>query len=88
MKKKQFSGKVQGEYLDIERINKNTARVKHKNGERVFLCPVNLHPFNQWCTTMEMNNRTPFDEFVDMYENYNCTDNKTGKYAAFYRVIE
>lgn len=76
-----------------ERVNKSRARNAYNNGLTVLLCPVNMRPFTPWHLEIEMskddigNDGHTFEYVVNCFENYNCTNNETGKYTAFYLPV-
>ena len=55
-----------------KRVPKNQACTAYVNGLTVAICQVNFVP------------KYPFNNVVASFEYYNCTNAKTGKYAAFY----
>lgn len=65
-----------------ERITKKQARAAYNNGLTVLFCPVNMRPFTPW--HFEGYNGVSFEKAVNAFEIYNCTDNETGRYTAFY----
>ena len=72
------------------RVSKAKAR-KHYNTNAgiIAFCPCNLNPGSQWgvvsyITPWERENGETFDKLVNAFEFYNCTNNETGKRAAFY----
>ena len=73
-----------------ERIDKKTARTAYNNGLTVLFCPVNMRPFTPWRLEIDVNknfegyNGVSFEKAVNAFENYNCTNNETGRYTAFY----
>ena len=80
-----------------KRISKNAARAAYKNGLTVVICPCNLRPFTPWHNEHRMNRKdreqfvldeigvmNDFNNSVCSFEYYNCSNSKTGKYAAFY----
>jgi hypothetical protein len=73
-----------------ERITKKQARAAYNNGLTVLFCPVNMRPFTPWHLEIDVNknfegyNGVSFEKAVNAFENYNCTDNETGRYTAFY----
>lgn len=76
-----------------QRITKKQAREAYNNGLTVLFCPVNKRPF-WWCgLDIEMNKNDEgaalltFDEQIELFESFNCFDNETGRYAAFYIPI-
>ena len=74
----------------FERITKKQARIAYNNGLTVIFCPVNARPFTPWHLEIDVNknyeayNDVSFEIAVDAFEIYNCTNNETGKYTAFY----
>lgn len=83
--------------MTIYRINKTEARNRAMSGEPVGVCAVNLNPVNQWqdcCAWYKRDDEREafdgydtFDQFVNAYENYNCS-HETGYYAAFYVEVK
>lgn len=73
-----------------ERITKKQARAAYNNGLTVLFCPVNMRPFTPWHLEIDVNknfegyNGVTFENAVNAFENYNCTNNETGRYTAFY----
>lgn len=81
-----------------ERITKKQARTAYNNGLTVLFCPVNMRPFGMWGGGVEINikhdtdvgildkwtKENSFDRALNSFEFYNCTDNETGRYTAFY----
>lgn len=73
-----------------ERITKKQARAVYNNGLTVLFCPVNMRPFTPWHLEIDVNknfegyNSVSFEKAVNAFEIYNCTDNETGRYTAFY----
>lgn len=73
-----------------ERIDKKTARMAYNNGLTVLFCPVNMRPFTPWHLEIGINknfegyNGVSFENVVNAFEWYNCTNNETGRYTAFY----
>ena len=81
-----------------ERITKKQARAAYNNGLTVLFCPVNRRPFGMWGGGVEINikrdtdigildkwtKENSFDRTLNAFEFYNCTDNETGRYTAFY----
>jgi len=62
-------------------------------GKRVIaLCPCGLRPGAPWhpdCLVIPSDAQDPereFDSYVCNFEWYNCSNNETGKYTAFYTV--
>lgn len=83
------------------RVNRKRALTAYKNGMTVVVCPVNLRPFSPWhpeyslninslqqYITEEMSVEDGFNKFLNEYEYYNCINNETGRYAAFYIPVE
>lgn len=73
-----------------ERITKKQARAAYNNGLTVLFCPVNMRPFTPWHLEIDVNknfegyNGVTFENAVNAFEIYNCRDNETGRYTAFY----
>ena len=73
-----------------ERITKKQARAAYNNGLTVLFCPVNMRPFTPWHLEIDVNknfegyNGVTFEKAVNAFEFYNCIDNETGRYTAFY----
>lgn len=91
---REFTGDYFSEKLTLMRVNKTKARKAYLNGERVFVQSCNFHPLGVWSKAHElgkydevsMTKSETFDLIVTSYESYNCTNSKTGKYAAFYLI--
>lgn len=77
-----------------ERITKKQARAAYNNGLTVLFCPVNMRPFTPWHLEIDVNKINQncagetFDSIVNAFEWYNCTNNETGRYTAFYIPVE
>lgn len=81
-----------------ERITKKQARAAYNNGLTVLFCPVNMRPFGAWGNGVQINishdtdigildkwtKENSFDRVLNSFEFYNCIDNETGRYTAFY----
>ena len=79
-----------------KRISKKAARKLYNEGKTIRLCPVKIHPCNEYYPmSFDMNKDDKFDvepfdwelEFdtrVNRFEYYNCQYNELGRYAAFY----
>ena len=78
-------------------ITKKTAKKLYLQGFPVVLCPCNLRPFTPWhaehvlkksdraqFVADEIGAANDFDNVVNSLEWYNCRNNETGKYMAFY----
>lgn len=77
----------------FQRVSKKDARRVYNNGLAVIFCPVNLRPGKPWkpeaviCPhSFEVVNGviTSFEKRVNDFEYYNCINNETGRYTAFY----
>lgn len=70
------------------RINKTKARkLFNKNiGIYIVPCKVACNFSNMWIQPFIINNQAgfSFDQLVNNFEYYNCNDNETGLYAAYY----
>lgn len=69
-----------------KRITKWTAKKLYEMGKPILLCPVNLRPGGMWgigCTISKEEGRT-FEEILNEFEFYNCSNSETGYYTAFY----
>lgn len=69
-----------------KRITKKAAERLYKAGEPVLFCPVNLIPGGPWrigCTITKEEGTT-FTQVLNAFEFYNCINNQTGYYTAFY----
>lgn len=87
---------------NYERISKATARKIYLNGETIAICARNLDPSNKnWFVAQHCNRRdrerfvideigmkNDFNNMVNSFEYYNCINNETGRYCAFYRILE
>lgn len=84
-----------------ERVNKSRARNAYNNGLTVLFCPVNLNPFSEYYTSVMINisddidigissrftKENSFERVLNAFDYYNCTDNETGHYTAFYLPV-
>lgn len=84
-----------------KRITKKQARAAYNNGLTVLFCPVNMRPFTMWGGGVKINisqdtdigildkwtKENSFDRTLNAFEFYNCRDNETGRYAAFYIAL-
>lgn len=75
----------------FQRISKAEARRAFNAGAPVYLCAVHLRPGGPWhpeCCIWNApddgDDKIDFETAVAAFEFYNCTDYKTGKYAAYY----
>jgi len=69
-----------------KRINKQSARKLYEKGQPVLFCPVNLMPGGPWdigCTIVK-EGETTFEQILNAFEYYNCNNNESGYYTAFY----
>lgn len=72
------------------RVDKRTAQKAYNNGLTVVFCPVNIRPFGFYNLEIPISidmwgyNSTTFEIVLNDFERYNCTDNETGRYTAFY----
>jgi hypothetical protein len=93
MRNLQFTGKIYGETVTIQQIQKRTAKKLFNNGEIIYLQSSNFHPFGAWSTCYDCNknnvnnNGETFDNIVNNFEYYNCANNETGLYTTFYKII-
>lgn len=87
MKTLTFSGSLYDEKLTLKRITKRTAKKLFFSGGRIFIQSANFTPFGRWSQAIELEIECSFDEFCNSFEYYNCQNNETGKYAAFYTNI-
>lgn len=73
--------------IAYNRVSKATARKLYNEGKFIVFCPVKLHPFGEFRSSMMIQNTQEwkdFDHAVTNFEWYNCQLNETGYYAAFY----
>lgn len=68
-----------------KRITKHAAFTAYKNGDTIYLCPVNFAPGSIWRPEMPIKNDTPrkWEAIINEFQYYNC-NSKAGKYVAFY----
>lgn len=77
-----------------KRISKTAARSAYMGGSTVIICPCNLRP-TQYAHRINRKDReqfvideigvkNDFNNLVNSFEYYNCTNAETGKYTAFY----
>ena len=70
----------------MERINKSQARKLYAAGKSFWIVACNLRPqcgILIGSSSFERMAEIPFDDMVNSFEYYNCS-NETGRYAAFY----
>lgn len=76
-----------------KRVPKDQACAAYVNGLTVAICQVNFVPKYPYTTNRksrerfiidDIGARNDFNNVVASFEYYNCTNAKTGKYAAFY----
>lgn len=74
-----------------ERVSKQQALRAYNKSLSVWLCPVNLIPVSAWGVSVEVNKNLlsgeTFQNVLNYFEHYNCRNNETGYYAAFYIPI-
>ena len=70
------------------RINKTKARNLFNQGIDIMIVPCNVAPdySNMWIQPYMINNQAgfSFDQLINNFEYYNCNDNETGLYTAYY----
>ena len=70
------------------RINKTKARNLFYENKYIYIVPCNVAPnySNQWIQPYMINNQAgrTFDQIINEFEYYNCNDNETGLYTAYY----
>lgn len=83
--------------FSFKRVNKRLARIAYNNGLTIRFCPVNIRPGSFWGLDMDINKHfqncgdQSFESVLNAFEYYNCRDNETGRYTAFYipvRVVD
>lgn len=90
MKKYQFRGQINGAPAFLARLDKRRARSLFEMGGTVYLVPSNFVPFGAWITPCPIKKDTPFawssnfDTIVKEYSYYNCINNETGYFPAYY----
>ena len=70
-----------------ERVNKTQARNAAKRGETVLMHPCNLSPYyglGVFRTYYTYGTSENFDEWVETWGWFNCTNSETGYYPAYY----
>ena len=69
-----------------KRITKRTAERLYELGQPVLFCPVKLRPGGVWANgcTITKEEGTTFKQELNAFEYYNCCNNETGYYTAFY----
>ena len=68
------------------RITKHAAERLYKIGQPVLFCPVKMRPGGMWgigCIITKKEGTT-FTKQLNAFEYYNCINNETGYYTAFY----
>ena len=71
---------------EFKRITRTKAKTLYNMGKAVLLVPCNLinNIFVGFYDLRKEDSETPFENVINAFEYYNCTDNKTGCYTAFY----
>ena len=69
-----------------KRITKRTAERLYKAGQPVLFCPVKLRLGGVWGNgrTITKKEGETFEQALNAFEYYNCCNNETGYYTAFY----
>lgn len=82
----------------LYRVTRKTALTAYKQGKTIRVLPCKVHPENVWIRAFtfsretykgkfgynETDNNREFELIMNAYEYYNCNDNETGKYPAYY----
>ena len=81
----------------FERVSKAAAKKAFINGITIAFCPCNLRPGTMWHSEYIFNRETCseyiadetgadnyFNNLLNSFEFYNCTNTETGKYTAFF----
>ena len=81
---KEYTFAIDGK--NYRRVSRRKAQKEFEDGNDVVLCPCNLRPDSAWRPYGIINKGTveSFSNCVNMFEAYNCINEETGKYAAFY----
>ena len=90
--------------VSYNRVSKAAARKAYAAGKTVYMQSCNFRLFFMFSSPATLNRKTVesdpidgvnenavikyFDKFVNSFEYYNCVDNETGYYAAFYMEDE
>ena len=84
-----FTGRLYGERVTIEQIQKRTAKKLFDAGETIYMQTSNFHPFGVWSQCIEINNKESrlFEDIVNSFEYYNC-NSEAGYYTTFYKRIK
>ena len=72
---------------EFKRITRTKAKALYNMGKAVLLVPCNLNPNNIFVGFYDLrkeDSKTPFESAINAFEYYNCTNNETGRYTAFY----
>lgn len=67
------------------RISKAEAKKRFENGEVVYAIAHKQHPENMFAPAFALPHNYCFDTIVAHATWYNCRNNETGKYLAYYR---
>lgn len=73
------------ETTNYRRITKSTARKMYNQGQPFYMIPVKFHPESPWgllCPITDFSKT--FDALINAFCYYNCRDNESGRYPAFY----
>lgn len=72
---------------EFKRVNKKTAKKLYNDNKAVLLVPCNLNPNSFFIGLFDLRKNddyASFEKAVSIFEYYNCINNETGHYAAFY----
>lgn len=74
------------------RVNKTTAKRLYEKGEDIIISPCKFRPNHPYGLSIQVNksywDNVTFKQLVDNYTIFNCRDNETGRYPAYYRIVE
>lgn len=74
-----------------KRVTKRTAFKLYKEGEEIYLSPVNILPSSMmWATAVKIKSSDcprKWEDRVNEFEYYMCNDSILGRYAAFYTKV-
>lgn len=75
----------------FRRVNKTAARNLASKSVSIGVCACNMDPFNPYWNMCAWyhpaDEDMTFDQFVNSYEYYNCS-NETGNYSSFYIEVK
>lgn len=89
MRNIQATGKMYGEIITLERIQKRTAKKLYDQGKTIYFQTSNYNPFGLWQSLMLVTSKQEeisFENLCNYYSGYNCLSER-GKYINFFHSL-